>query len=318
MTTDRQIDKLPEFPTFTPVTLRHQTVLAKYTSNYYYSDFSFASLWCWNGTDEQASAGTEVADLNGNLIIRLADFVTGERFLTFFGSKQLDDTLGRLSEFIAGDPTYLPDMKLVPESNLNGAALPDRYVIAPDRDNYDYVYLTSALAAMTGTAYRAHRNFLQRFRKQYTWEVKPLDLRSKQEWAAVLGVFAQWSDKKNQNGISVQSDTCALKRLPDVLERVPLLGIGIYIDGILRGYTINELQQDGYSTNLFEHAEVEYTGIFRVLKQETANRLIGLGYDYWNHQQDAGSPGLRKSKASYLPVFFLKKYRISMTTNIAG
>ncbi len=52
----------------------------------------------------------------------------------------------------------------------------DCYDFTPDRDNYEYVYLTQNLINLSGKKYRQKKNNLNHFRNQYfgNWNTSPL------------------------------------------------------------------------------------------------------------------------------------------------
>ncbi len=158
---------------------------------------------------------------------------------------------------------------------------------------------------LAGRKYQTHRNFINRFVKLHQWETRVLDLADEADRQAVVQVMTLWQHNKTKEGMDVGVDLHAIEQLRTLLDQVPLLAVGIYVNDMLCGYTI-------YATNLFEHADTHYTGIFRVLKQQTALQLQRQGYRYWNHQQDSGFLGLRKSKDSFRPAFYLRKMTIRM------
>ena len=60
------------------------------------------------------------------------------------------------------------------------ALCPDCYNFTPDRDNYEYVYLTQNLINLSGKKYRQKKNNLNHFRNQYigNWEYVPITKKS--------------------------------------------------------------------------------------------------------------------------------------------
>lgn len=297
---------LPTFPNFTPIQREHQPILESYTHPLPpYSDYTFPSLWCWNH-DEQLS----LAEFNGNLVLCYTDYFTKKRVLSFLGQQAIATTVIRLFAEINTCSLYLPELRLVPATNLTPLDLPDGYTARDDRDNADYVYNLTELAAMRGRVYQEHRNFINRFNKNYSWDVQSLDLHLPQTWQDIDRVFAIWRAEKDKIPLDVTLDVIALRKVRQLVGQVALMGLGVYVEGQLVGYTINEPNQCGFATNLFEHGDTRYIGIFKVLKQQTAQLLLQHGYQYWSHQQDWGLPGLRQAKKSFNPEFFLHKWVI--------
>ena len=58
----------------------------------------------------------------------------------------------------------------------NQALCEDCYDFTPDRDNYEYVYLTQSLINLSGKKFRQKKNNLNHFRNQYigNWEYVPI------------------------------------------------------------------------------------------------------------------------------------------------
>lgn len=297
---------LPTFPTFAKLEQGHQPIIERCTQQFPpYSDYTFPSLWCWNEGNV-----LEVAELHGNLVVKFRDYFSKEPFFSFLGNQRVVETIDALLAFAAQADGYLPRLQFVPAHNLLDSPLGPAYQVEADRDNADYVYSVSELAAMAGRKYQVHRNFINRFNKTYAWEARLLDLRNDQDWQDILRVLASWQANKAEGGMEVGVDIHAIQALRGLLPQVAVLAVGVYVDGVLCGYTINELNQQRYATNLFEHGDTMYIGIFRVLKQQTCLRLQQLGYEYWNHQQDSGFLGLRQAKESFQPSLYLQKLTI--------
>lgn len=298
---------LPKFPEFTELTLNHQSILKQYTLQFPpYSDYTFSSLWCWN-----LDNSCRLSDLNDNLVILFADYLTQQSFISFLGNHSINETVGTLLEAIKQFDCS-PHLQLIPDHNFTKIALDKRYKLIQDIDGQDYVYDLDDLAQMAGRKYQAHRNFINRFTNNYQWHVELLDLRQPQTWHEINNLLKVWITDKTAQGIDVSNDLQAVTRLSYILDQIDLTIVGLYVSKQLVGYTINEHNQHNYATNLFEHADTSYVGVFRVLKQQTAIKLLDKGYKYWSHQQDLGIPGLRRSKQSYRPKFYLKKWSIGL------
>ena len=298
----------PKFPEFTTLSLAHQPIIERYTHKFPpYSDYTFASLWCWNEGDV-----LEVADLHGNLVVKFLDYFSKERFFSFLGDNQIEKSLNDLFDCVAYTAGYLPRLQFIPEHNLHTLPLTfhERYIVEEDRDNHDYIYALHELATMAGGKYQTPRNFINRFTRRYNWQTRVLNLADAHDWQDITQLLESWILNKAEGGMKVDVDLHALMRLRSLLNQVAVFALGLYVDGTLCGYTINELKQQGYATNLFEHANTDYVGVFKFLKKQTALHLKQMGYQYWNHQQDSGFLGLRKSKESFRPAFYLKKLTI--------
>jgi len=316
------LSTLPTFPETVPLQIAHSDLIARYLANYPpYCDYTFITLWCWNLKDQ-----VRLADLNGNLVIRFQDYLDGTLFYSFLGQRQLNDTLTQLFEQVNTDHVGLPYLKLIPHHNflnLDHSQPNDShdqlqkieltgYTITVDPDNHDYIYALTEIANLVGNKYRAIRNQVNQFERCYPhWQLKILDLTDANTWQQ-LELFNQtWKQHQQEKANDVSHNLAALRRIRAILDQVPPLTIGLYLDGILRAYSINELNSHGYVTCIFEHTDTHYDGIGPWLIRHSAQLLLNKGYQYWNWQQDLGFAGLRSSKQSYRPWCYLKKYIIA-------
>ena len=79
---------IPEFPQFKPIELSDKQEVEKITSQYPpYSDFNFVSMWSWDIKGEM-----RLSMLNGNLVVKFNDYITGEPFYSFLGKNKLNET----------------------------------------------------------------------------------------------------------------------------------------------------------------------------------------------------------------------------------
>jgi hypothetical protein len=83
----------------------------------------------------------------------------------------------------------------------------------------------------------------------------------------------------------------------------------VFVDGLLRGFTVFEQVTKEYAILSFQKADKSYPGIFEFLNHSIALYLHKRGCMFMNMEQDLGIPGLRQAKRKYDPTY-LKKYSI--------
>ena len=77
------------------------------------------------------------------------------------------------------------------------------------------------------------------------------------------------------------------------------------------GFSIDEIVPHSIRYITFFKADNSFKGISEFLNEKVAQYLVVHDVVLWNWQQDLGIEDLRRSKMSYRPVNFLKKYRVS-------
>ncbi len=296
---------LPTFPEFKKLSIEDKNHIEEYISEFPpYSDFNFTSLWSWG--DEE----TYISTLDGNLVIKFRDYITSEPFYTFIGINKVKDTIKTLLEQSDKDGVQLR-LKLIPEVALKADPdLLNHFDVLEDRDNFDYIYLIEEALTFQGKKHRGKRNFVNRFKKLYKTTSQIIDIREIVVQNEMVNLFETWMKLKSKDQSEVENELSAIKKLFKFAEHLDMLCIGIYHEGKLIGFSVNEVLKNGYAMNLFEKGDTAFQGIYPYLRHITAVYLHEKGCKYLSHEQDLGIEGLRQSKMSYGPNFFLKKYTI--------
>lgn len=293
---------LPEFPEFTKLDIGHKDMVESITSRFEpYSDFNFTSLFSWDdGT-------TEVCLLKGNFVIKLADYITGNPIYSLLGENYVDASMGDLL-------SYTNALSLVPEVTIKNVRDKNRFHISEDRDNFDYIYGLRKLADLPGGTLKKKRNKANAFRGKF--KSRSLHVRSRtltdEQLADVEHVFNQWADSPRKSVEEIKSEHRALTRLVEHANFFDIYLMELVLDGKVVAFSINEKINSHYAICHFEKALPAYHkgNIYTYLSQQVARELLGLGCTHVNWEQDLGLPGLRKSKESYGPDVFLKKYDV--------
>lgn len=297
---------LPEFPESVKLSPDQRHVIESYTRRFpLYSDYTFASLWCWDVNEK-----VEISQLNGNLVIKFPDYFSDHMFYSFMGDQNVNETLDIIFSLIRDNPGYLPYLKLIPRHNLENISLNEKYKVTEDIDNYDYIYSLEKLALMQGGKYETARRFANKFQRLYSWEIKPFDLNDENTWEAIETLNQTWVSGKQQEDPEIK-ELATVRRFRTIHEKLEHFTLGLFAEGVLCGYSINELNHQGFTNCLFIYADADYHGVYPFMKKQIAARLSDMGYEHFNFQQDSGFKGLRRYKKSLRPAFYLKKLIIS-------
>ena len=185
------------------------------------------------------------------------------------------------------------------------------HLVVEDRDNHDYLYRTSELAALQGRAFHKKKNLVNSFIDNFTYEGKPL---LEEYIPHALEVLDSWRKWHNAEG-----DYEAAREALEKTETLSLCGGIYYVDGCPAGYTLGE-EIAGGTTYLihFEKAVPGYKGLYQFINMSFAG-ILPEKYVYINREQDLGDEGLRQAKLSYRPCGFIKKFKVHRRgTDIGG
>lgn len=297
---------IASFPDFSKLDLTHKAELEIVTKQFEpYSDFNYTSLHSWN-TD----GSTEIAKLNGNVVIKLPDYITGDTVYTLLGNKNIDETLNQLL-------TITPELNMVPEAVIKSIENQALFKISEAPEHHDYIFSLEHLSLLPGQKYRGKRKSIYRFTRTFknSYILNISDLSSSDTRSNIKSTFEKWVQergKKNQDYISEQS---AIHRLLNSMSLTNLIGIEIIIDKQMVGFSINEAHDNSYIICHFQKSILSHKGIDVFLTSEVAKELMARGYTYVNWEQDLGLDGLKEMKSSYKPIKMLKKYTISRVSD---
>ncbi|MCH4889860.1 DUF2156 domain-containing protein [Acidaminobacter sp. JC074] len=168
------------------------------------------------------------------------------------------------------------------------------------RDDYDYLYDYTGMKELSGKTYRKKKNHINQFLKKYTWHYEVM---SEKNFADVKRICDLWFD-------DVNDEKMALDDVLDHFDYLDVTGGVLYVENKPVSFIIGErLNQDTLVIH-FEKGDNNYHGVYPMVFHEYIQDK--LGFKYINREQDLGIPGLRKSKLSYHPVDFVKKYNVTI------
>ncbi|CAN5409884.1 phosphatidylglycerol lysyltransferase domain-containing protein [soil metagenome] len=305
---------LPQYPEFTKLTIEHKSLIADFTGQFEsYSDFNFTSLFAWD-TD----GSTSVSWLQGNLVIRLPDYMTAEPILSLLGVNNTDEVIRVLLK------DHGP-MKLVPRVVVEDIKELSTFDIQEERDHFDYIYSTSHITHLEGREYKKKRNKIQSVLQSHS---KTLTSEYTSSLTSTLGkeimeVFDIWSISKKPKEAQSEyldgdytAERLALQRLLTHADQLDLRFTLIRDAGRLVAFSINERINSKTAICHFEKALDVHPQFSSYVAVEAVKDLWALGCKYVNWEQDLGIAGLRQSKQSFQPIELLKKYSIS--TGVSG
>lgn len=292
------------YPEFSKLDLAHKDEIERFTARFEpYSDFNFVSLFSWD-TDGSA----ELSRLNGNLVMRLPDYLDGHPVYSILGDKQIDASVTALFQ-------VAEKLEMVPEVAVHSLNDASRYRISEDEDNFDYVYDVSHLSHLAGSHFKKKRNKNNVFIKEhedYELEVRVVRELDAAHAAELRHVDRQWAEATPRSGGDILAERKAIDRLLENFSAFNLMVTEVVVDGEIKAFSINELLSGKFALCHFEKAlSTHHEHLNTFLAIEVARKLREAGCEFMNWEQDLGLEGLRRSKRSYRPVRMLKKYTLA-------
>ncbi|NLY04275.1 MAG: DUF2156 domain-containing protein [Campylobacter sp.] len=183
----------------------------------------------------------------------------------------------------------------------------------------DYIYKSDDLIDLKGNSYHTKRTEINKFKKTYpNFKVQTLDPNKHKD--EILNLSTKWAKDRikympremaDEFMEGIYQEHIAIKRMLNFYDKLDLMGIVLYIDGTLKGFTVGEMINKGIASVIIEKTDFETLGcaqfIFRefskVLKDKSECEFINVG-------DDMGFENLKKVKMSYRPFKFEIKYTI--------
>lgn len=181
----------------------------------------------------------------------------------------------------------------------------DEYTFLEDKDYYDYIYLQSDLANLSGKKYHSKRNHISAFSKKYDWHYEKI---GNDNIEKVKLCFEKWYSENAERMDELM--LCEKQGIETVLDNMELLDVSggaIVVEDNVVAFSLGSAINNRVYDVHFEKALSEYQGAYATINREFAKNELS-DYEFINREDDMGIEGLRKAKLSYKPVRLIKKY----------
>lgn len=206
-------------------------------------------------------------------------------------------------------------VKLADEGAVTALALPaDKYLVEEVQDAADYLYDGNALRTLAGRKLHKKKNHYNNFIKNYGERFTYRGL-TPDDHDDVLRFLERWRDGKGEEvedhlDREVDGIHDLLNHDAEVMEDTNAKSGAIFIDGKLEAFSFGSLnQRDNMAVIHIEKANPEIDGLYQAINKEFLCHAFPE-VAIINREDDVGLEGLRKSKQSYYPCGFAKKYLI--------
>lgn len=293
---------------FTPVSITDKALFDEFTRKYgVYSDFNFNSFFSWNTEGQH-----EMCVHNNNLVLKFADYVTGEAFYSVLGTHRIDRTCNTLFRY-AQQQGVSTVLKLVPEVTVQAIKEPEQYTIAEDPDNHDHIFSIKELSELVGNRFKSKRHLAQKCASTASIVLEECS-ETHNILGEIISLLKEWESTKIQQGkdVDMESEYTAITRMINSLhEQENLLLTLARQNGKLVGFSIDEFLSYRVVLSHYFKTLPYVTGLSEYLNREVARKLHQKGYRYWNWEQTLGIESLKRMKESYRPIAMQKKFNIA-------
>jgi len=287
-----------DFAPFPIHALSHDYLPRLRASGWEASDYSPVNLWGWGREYE-----LELAWHSDLIWIRQS--APRRAFWAPVGNWDAVDWARELPERFPGGATFVR----VPERlrQLWSQALDAEITVTETPDQWDYLYSTAELIELKGNKFHKKKNLLSQFLRGYDHVYAELTSDRIHQALEMQEDWCVWRDCESEDTLAAENR--AINRVLSYWDSLPnLLGGVLFIAGRMAAFTVAEEMPDQRVLIHFEKGLTEFKGIYQAINQMflAANPRFAIV----NREQDMGDPGLRKAKASYNPVDYVRKYEI--------
>ena len=177
----------------------------------------------------------------------------------------------------------------------------------PHRAYFDYVYLSSDLAELKGSAYSKIRNRLNKFKKNYKYSTEPISENNFDEINKFLKRWCLWKDCESDHILKYEKKAI-LFSMKNFFS-LNLSGIVLRVDGKIEAISVFEKMNNDTAIVHYEKGSPDFDGIYKAINQESA-KIIQNKFKFINRESDMNISGLRKAKMSYNPYRMIEVYHI--------
>jgi hypothetical protein len=265
-----------------------------------HSDYVFSTMFSWS---DYMTYGYQIVD--GNLLIMTE--CGGQKYLRPPHGRPDPDLLDEITDLARSLGTReLMTMADIRMKEWISLAREDMH-FTPQRDYFDYVYLSGDLADLGGKKYIKIRNYLNRFHRSYEYTVEDI---SRDDFREVKDFLERWCEQKGcGDDPLLEFEKKAVNRALNHIFDLDLSGLAIRIDGEIQAFSLYEMLYDDTALVHFEKGDQDFIGIYQAINNETAKRLSGE-VNYINRESDMGVEGLRRAKMKYRPHHMLEVFNV--------
>ena len=195
--------------------------------------------------------------------------------------------------------------------------LGDDYEYADTADYAEYLYDPQSLMTYAGKKLHSKRNHVNNFIKAYTPNQEGgcvFRSYAAQDKDKVFAFINGWEESKEfddeEYDDMANNEEYVIALALEMVEKYDnYFADVIEYQGKIIGFSLGEITPSYVGITHIEKGDIEYDGVYSYLCQAFAQKHYG-GVRVVNRQEDMGLEGLRKSKQSYRPIGFCRKFAV--------
>lgn len=299
---------------FKPLDLSDRNLFLKYLGHYpFYSyEYSFLSLYFWKDY-----CNVHYGLYKDVLIIKKSEEHKGSYFIQPLGCP--DHLLSELLEVLINikqqDASFKDLFREIEEPFL--LRIKDLYEVdicsQEEENNFDYLYETQKLINLPGDKLRKKKNHYNQFINSYHYSIK--DISEKDVQIDCLDLATSWLESQKTKYNEIIFELEGIRNIFNNIEYLNVLGMAIYVNNSLAGFTIGEKVNEKMAIVHVEKGNINYKGIYAFLNKVFAEKYLQDTY-YINREEDLGISGLRKAKLAYEPSMLVKKHIVNFRKKV--
>lgn len=209
-----------------------------------------------------------------------------------------------------GEPLriYLADQESLEFLRLD----PEEFSIEEAVDLKDYLYDGEALRTLSGRKLHKKKNHVNSFMRTYQgrYEFRRLCCSDRHD---VWEFLDKWRAGKNEPEDAMEGLDEEIVGIHEILKNcsyIPAKMVGVYIDGGLQAFSVGSYNlREKMAVIHIEKANPEFNGLYQFINQQFLIHEFPEAA-LVNREDDVGIPGLRRSKMSYNPIGFARKFMV--------
>lgn len=264
-------------------------------------DFSFTNMYAWN-----TKFKTQYDIQHKTLFLKFLESDGKVYYMMPIGPMPINEAIRILQDDAKASniPFQMKGITVEMWEMIN-KKMPNQFKHTHERNNDEYIYLSSKLISLSGKKLQSKRNHINRFKiDNPDWQYFPLT--SKKELNECVAMLDEWENIKEDTSRTLQYDYIATRLMLEHFDYLQLTGGAIRVNGKIIAFTIGEkLTEDTFVVHV-EKAFGEINGAYTIINQQFIEHEASK-FKYINREEDMGIEPLRKAKLSYQPDILLEE-----------